>query len=176
METKGKRRGEFWTTITNTVAFCSRPLRNVFCGAGGRWHWIEEGILGITPEWADDSGQYLSSSRSTCLVWVSLCLNVTLMLRLRRKPLRKHKTQHNASSVLLRSATQLPCSYFMVLIGAITYAGRLFFFGGGWGGGGAYGCNITVREIRQSFPKQCSHQLEGRLDDRGKGKNIFFFF
>lgn len=47
VETKGKKRGEFWTTISNTVAFCNRPLRNVFCGAGGRWHWIEEGILGI---------------------------------------------------------------------------------------------------------------------------------
>lgn len=47
-EKKGKRRGEFWTRIKYTVAFfCNRPLRNLLCGAGGRWHWIEEGILGI---------------------------------------------------------------------------------------------------------------------------------
>lgn len=94
-------------------------------------------FLASTPEWADDSGQYLSSSRSTCLVRVSIYLNVTH--RLSRTPLRRHRTQHNASSVLLRSATQLPCSYFIVLIGAIAFPGRfvcLFvFWGVGWVGG-----------------------------------------
>lgn len=85
------------------------------------------------------------------------------------------ETQNTAQRVQCRprSSTHLPCSYFMVLIGAIKYAGSLFFccfLGFGWGGG-----HYSNEKLGKAFQSSVSTSLEGRLDN-GKGKKKFFFF